>query len=182
MKFLRIKHGLDPMPSEMMDELPALKDSDAERAQGQEPTPERVPSRHARSFSVYVDGEHFQVEVDPHSPERAMRIAPAAAYPAARRVAKPTGPQEERENQEEPQSAPTAAANEVPVTAPIPGVVLRYAVEVGDSVSEGDSIVVLEAMKMENTLPAPADGKVNALVADIGATVAKDAVLAVISI
>ena len=79
-------------------------------------------------------------------------------------------------------SAEAVTANEVPVTAPIPGVVLRYAVEVGDSVSEGDSIVVLEAMKMENTLPAPADGKVNALVADIGATVAKDAVLAVISI
>ena len=182
MRFLRIKHGLDPMPSEMMDEPAAVKDSNAARAQGQEPAPERARSRHARSFSVYVDGEHFEVEVDPHSPERAMQIAPAAPSPAVRRVTGPADPQEEPENQGELQGVPTAAANEVPVTAPIPGVVLRYAVEVGDSVSEGDSIVVLEAMKMENTLPAPADGKVKALVADLGATVAKDAVLAVISI
>ena len=181
MRFLRIKHGLDPMPSEMMDEPAPVKDGGAEPTQKQQPTSERARSRHARSFSVYVDGEHFEVEVDPQSPEPAMRITPAGAPPAAPRVAKPTDPKEERENQEEPRSAPTAAANEVPVTAPIPGVVLRYAVQVGDSVSEGDSIVVLEAMKMENTLPAPADGKVKALVADIGATVAKDAILAVIS-
>ena len=182
MKFLRIKHGLDPMPSEMKDEPAPVEVSDAERTQPQESASERVRSRNARSFSVYVDGEHFEVEVDPHSPERAMQIAPAAPSPAARRVTKPTDLQEDQENQEEPQDVPTAAANEVPVTAPIPGVVLRYAVEVGDSVSEGDSIVVLEAMKMENTLPAPADGTVRALVQDLGATVAKDAVLAVISI
>ena len=178
MRFLRIKHGLDPMPSEMKDEPATVNDSNAK----QEPTPERVPSRHARSFSVYVDGERFEVEVDPHSPERAMHIAPAGISRTVRSVTKPTGPQEVQENQEEPQGVQAAAANEITVTAPIPGVVLRYAVEVGDSVSEGDSIVVLEAMKMENTLPAPADGKVKALVADIGATVAKDAVLAVISI
>jgi biotin carboxyl carrier protein len=55
-------------------------------------------------------------------------------------------------------------------------------VEIGQSVQEGDSIVVLEAMKMENTLPSPASGTVKALVADLGATVAKDAILAVISI
>ena len=182
MRFLRIKYGLDPMLSEMMDQSAVVKDSDAERSQGQEPSSERARSRHARTFSVYVDGEHFEVEVDPHSPERAMHIAPAAASPAVPRVTKSADSLEEPENQEEPQGASTAAANEVPVTAPIPGVVLRYAVEVGDSVSEGDSIVVLEAMKMENTLPAPADGTVRALVQDLGATVAKDAVLAVISI
>lgn len=182
MRFLRIKHGLDPMPPEMKDEPLAGKDSPSERAQAQESTPERTRSRHARTFSVYVDGEHFEVEVDPHSPDRAMRIAPTAASPAVRQAAELARTRQETEKHDEPQSVPTAATNEVPVTAPIPGVVLRYAVKVGDSVSEGDSIVVLEAMKMENTLPAPTDGKVKALVQDLGATVAKDAVLAVISI
>ena len=67
MRFLRIKHGLDPMPSEMKDEPATVKDSNAK----QEPTPERVPSRHARSFSVYVDGERFEVEVDPLTPPNA---------------------------------------------------------------------------------------------------------------
>ena len=65
--------------------------------------------------------------------------------------------------------------------APIPGVVLRYTVEVGQDVAEGDPVVVLEAMKMENTLPAPISGKVKSLPSRPGETVAKDAVLAVIS-
>lgn len=182
LKFLRIKHGLDPMPDEMKPDLDAGKvEAPTTKA---EPT-ERQRGRHARSFSVYVGGERFEVDVEPHAPERGMRIAPAAAPPPAQRQtasetsAEPTS----QERRQESGGAPAAAAgNEVPVTAPIPGVVLRYAVEVGHSVAEGDSIVVLEAMKMENTLPSPADGKVKALVADVGATVAKDAVLAVISI
>lgn len=182
LKFLRIKHGLDPMPDEMKPDLDAGKvEAPTTKA---EPT-ERQRGRHARSFSVYVGGERFEVDVEPHSPERGMRIAPASAPPPAQRQtasetsAEPTS----QERQQESGEAPAAAAdNEVPVTAPIPGVVLRYAVEVGQTVAEGDSIVVLEAMKMENTLPSPADGKVKALVADVGATVAKDAVLAVISI
>lgn len=184
LKFLRIKHGLDPMPDEMKPEMDAGKAEDlttaAERPAGQR-------SRRARSFSVYVGGERFEVEVEQQAPERGMRIAPTAAStppPAQRRqsgeaAAEPI-PEEQLQASEE---APAPAAdNEVPLTAPIPGVVLRYAVEVGQSVAEGDSIVVLEAMKMENTLPSPADGKVKALAADVGATVAKDAVLAVISI
>lgn len=184
LKFLRIKHGLDPMPDEMKPEMDAGKAEDlttaAERPAGQR-------SRRARSFSVYVGGERFEVEVEQRAPERGMRIAPAAA---------PTPPPAQRQQSGEAaaesilgkqlqasEEAPAPAAdNEVPLTAPIPGVVLRYAVEVGQSVAEGDSIVVLEAMKMENTLPSPADGKVKALAADVGATVAKDAVLAVISI
>ena len=58
---------------------------------------------------------------------------------------------------------------------------LRYEVEVGQSVVQGDEVVVLEAMKMENTLPSPVSGVVKELAADLGATVAKDAVLAIIT-
>ena len=183
MKFLRIKHGLDPMPDEMKadgiaDAATAVNGSAKSEAQTQ-----RALGAHARTFSVYVDGERFEVDVEPHAPERGMRIAPAAASLTVAPSAPAKPGTETREQPPEPSSAaPVTATNEVPVTAPIPGVVLRYAVEVGQSVAEGDSIVVLEAMKMENTLPSPAGGKVKALVADVGATVAKDAVLAVISI
>ena len=183
MKFLRIKHGLDAMPPEMREVASADKGSVPAKAAGQEPSPEIARSRHARSFSVYVDGERFEVKVEPHAPERSMRIAPAAQPARIQPAIEPAPARATQQKQEEPESAAgVSAANEVPITAPIPGIVLRYAVEVGQSVSEGDSIVVLEAMKMENTLPSPADGKVKALVADLGATVAKDAVLAVISI
>ena len=187
MRFLRIKHGLDPMPDEMKASESAISgqqsaDSQESSASADSST-QRERGRHARSFSVYVGGERFEVEVEPHAPERGMRVAPAAASPTVATSA-PTKPVAETQEQPRvPSSAtPVTAANEVPVTAPIPGVVLRYAVEVGQSVSEGDSIVVLEAMKMENTLPAPASGTVKALVADVGATVAINAVLAVISI
>jgi biotin carboxyl carrier protein len=42
----------------------------------------------------------------------------------------------------------------------MPGLVLRYLVEVGDRVKAGDHVVLLEAMKMQNNLPAPRDGRV----------------------
>ena len=187
LKFLRIKHGLDPMPEEMAATGAAEKSTDSAESAVSD-IQRRARSSNARSFSVYVDGEHFEVEVEPHAARRGMRVAsapPQPPAPSARSGA--TGePASTRQDESQPKEpippSGAAAANEVPVTAPIPGVVLRYAVEVGDSVSEGDSIVVLEAMKMENTLPSPADGEVKALVADLGATVAKDAVLAVISI
>ena len=188
LKFLRIKHGLDPMPDEMReiaapDKAQPTEDSAGGDSAGGERASARVRSRHARSFSVYVGGERFEVDVEPHAPEVGMRIAPAAVPPAPAPAAARQPAQDSPETPSTPEvTAASTPANEVPVTAPIPGVVLRYAVEVGQSVSEGDSIVVLEAMKMENTLPAPTSGTVKALVADLGATVAKDAVLAVISI
>ena len=183
MNFLRIKHGLDAMPDEMKADGAAVSSQQsAVSKQDVEAQPERARSRNARSFSVYVGGERFEVEVEPHEPQGGMRIAPAPAVSrAATPVAAPAPVQEDKPAT--PADAPSeTAANEVSVTAPIPGVVLRYEVEVGQMVAEGDSIVVLEAMKMENTLPAPAGGTVKALVADLGATVAINAVLAVISI
>ena len=183
MKFIRIKHGLDSMPDEMKPNALAEDPSPAETPAMQ---PQRIHGRLARSFSVHVDGETYQVAVEPLAPKRGMRIAPVSApHSVPAQSSPPTAPMPEITTQEktaEEETASVVSTDEIPVTAPIPGVVLRYAVEVGQSVSEGDSIVVLEAMKMENTLPAPATGTVKALVADLGATVAKDAVLAVISI
>ncbi|MFW6241749.1 MAG: biotin/lipoyl-containing protein, partial [Thermodesulfobacteriota bacterium] len=51
---------------------------------------------------------------------------------------------------------------------------------VGDAVSKGDTVVILEAMKMENALPAPVDGTVKAINYDSGDSVAKNDVLAII--
>ena len=51
----------------------------------------------------------------------------------------------------------------VNVEAPMPGVVLRYEVKEGASVSEGDVVMVMEAMKMENEITAPASGVVKQL-------------------
>ena len=138
-------------------------------------------SENLRTFNVFVDGEYFSVEVDPTGDYQPVVVAPAAAAPRAaaaapKAAAKPAG------GGAAPAAAPAAAAavDGTPLTAPMPGLVIKYLVEGGASVKAGDSIVVLEAMKMENNLSAPCDGTVKALTCKAGDSVAKDAVLAVI--
>ena len=67
-----------------------------------------------------------------------------------------------------------------PLLAPMPGTIIRYLVNEGDEVKAGDGIVVLEAMKMENVLPAPEDGEVKAINFKSGDKVNTNDVLAII--
>ena len=78
--------------------------------------------------------------------------------------------------------APTAEAKEgeTPIPAPMPGLIIRYNVKVGDEVKAGDNVVVLEAMKMAIDLAAPVDGRVKAIYFKAGDHVARDNVLAII--
>ena len=189
MRFLRIKHGLDEMPPEM---LPPTGDDGGVAAAAPAP----ALSANARRFNVFVGGERYEVDVDPADGGMAIAAAPpagVAAVGAAPSAAAPVAPSAGVAPTATPFQAPTPpeprpaaggaalGAGDVAVAAPIPGVVLRYEVEVGQRVSAGDDIVIIEAMKMENTLPSPVDGVVSALVADVGATVARDALIAVIS-
>jgi len=69
---------------------------------------------------------------------------------------------------------------DTPVSAPMPGMIIRYEKYVGDSVSIGDIVVLLEAMKMENALAAPTDGTIKTINFSDGDSVAKNDVLAII--
>jgi propionyl-CoA carboxylase alpha chain len=64
--------------------------------------------------------------------------------------------------------------------APMPGVVTRVGVQVGDQVRQGQPLLWLEAMKMEHTISAPADGVVGELMVEAGQQVEVGAVLAVV--
>ncbi len=64
------------------------------------------------------------------------------------------------------------------VNAPIPGLVSRVLVAPGDSVTAGQALVILEAMKMENEIRAPFEGVVNSIAAAPGQTVVRNQVLA----
>jgi oxaloacetate decarboxylase alpha subunit/pyruvate carboxylase subunit B len=133
-----------------------------------------------RTFNVFVDNEYFNVEVDPTgdapviaAPVAAPRAvaaasAPAAAAPKAAPAAPAAAP-----------AAPTAVGG-TPLAAPMPGMIIRYLKNVGDKVSKGEAVVVLEAMKMENSLVAPCDGVIKAIGFKSGDTVAKGAALCVI--
>ena len=158
MQFLRIKHGLDPVPEEM-------------KAAGEETPPEPAPrvampdgpppplSENARTFNVHVAGQYFRVEVDPADEEGTASGQRDGATAVAG----------------------TDEAPDVPVAAPMPGIVSSYAVEIGHAVKVGDTVVVLEAMKMENSMPSPVSGVVKSLPAPIGSTVRKGDVLATIA-
>ncbi|MBR4692595.1 MAG: biotin/lipoyl-binding protein [Oscillospiraceae bacterium] len=95
--------------------------------------------------------------------------APAAAVPAAAPV--PAAPA--------PAAAPVAAAGEK-VSSPMPGTILNVLVKAGDTVAEGQNLMVLEAMKMENEILSPKAGKVAQVAVSKGSTVATGDLLAVI--
>ena len=100
---------------------------------------------------------------------------PAAARPAA---AKPAA--EPAAEKPAAEAAPAAAVDGTPMQAPMPGLIISYEKNVGDSVEEGDTVLILEAMKMENALPAPCSGTIKAIHFASGDNVAKGDVLAVI--
>ncbi len=77
----------------------------------------------------------------------------------------------------EPEAKPQAVVTGNPVTAPLPGRILEVLVKVGDKVVEGQDVVVLEAMKMENSIATEFSGEVKAVFVQPGDTVPTDAVL-----
>ena len=79
-----------------------------------------------------------------------------------------------------PAAAAPAAAGEQ-VKSPMPGNILDVKVAVGDTVAEGDVLIILEAMKMENEIVAPCSGKVASVNVQKGATVNSDDLLVVIA-
>jgi biotin carboxyl carrier protein len=74
----------------------------------------------------------------------------------------------------------SAEETEKTIVAPMPGLVVRVEVEVGQPVKAGQGVVVVEAMKMENELKAPGDGVIAEIRAAAGETVEKGAVLLVL--
>lgn len=63
------------------------------------------------------------------------------------------------------------------IKAPMPGLVLRFEKKVGDEVKKGESVLILEAMKMENILKSPGDGKIKKFVVEQGQAVEKNQIL-----
>ena len=125
-----------------------------------------------RKFVVTVNGTSYEVEVEEVGADTAAVSAPApAAKPAAPKAAPAAL-----------KAAPKAAAGDGdPIKAPMPGNILAVKAKVGDKVKAGDAVVILEAMKMENPIPAPKDGTITSILVDKGATVESGAVLATIA-
>jgi oxaloacetate decarboxylase alpha subunit/pyruvate carboxylase subunit B len=110
-------------------------------------------------------------------------VPPPPPRAAAPKPAAPAAPAPAPSKPKPAAAAPAPAAGSgsgTPVKAPMPGMIIKYEKNVGDVVKKGDIVVILEAMKMENALPAPADGEITAINFGSGDSVPKDAVLALI--
>jgi len=177
MRFLRWKYGLeDPPPETKPKTLEDVKREDELIAKAkagklaEKETPVKKPN--VRMFNVYVGDEVYSVGVE----------AVGAPLPPAP-VAPPTEPVEEVEEAEEViEKAPPAVAKaeETAIVAPMPGIIIRYEVKVGDKVKANDVILILEAMKMANAITTPVGGRVKAINFASGDKVARDDVLAII--
>ena len=120
-----------------------------------------------RKFIINVNGKSYEVEVEEVGGVASAPVPAPVAAPAAAPVAAPAPAAEA------PKAAPaaTGTAGSVSVDAPMPGTVLKVNVKVGDTVTEGQAVAVLEAMKMENEIAAPASGVVASVNVSQGATV-----------
>ena len=87
----------------------------------------------------------------------------------------------EKQIVDKPQNSIPIDENAISVKAPMPGTILSFAVSVGDEVSEGQVVAILEAMKMENELTAPASGKVKSIHVEKGSSVIENQVILQIS-
>ncbi|MCM1227836.1 MAG: biotin/lipoyl-binding protein [Clostridium sp.] len=118
-----------------------------------------------KRFNITVNGKAYDVAVE----ELDASSAPAPAAAPVQAAAPAPAP-----------AAQTAGEGEK-VTAPMPGTILDVKVSVGDSVSKGDVIMILEAMKMENDIVASCDGKITSVLASKGSTVNSGDALATIA-
>jgi len=123
-------------------------------------------------YELTLNGRTYQVEVElaePMQMQEFQAYAPAPAVPVA-------------------EAAPVVAAEAAPavtgegerVDSPMPGNILKVNVVPGQVVKEGDVLVILEAMKMENEIMAPKDGTVTQVLVEKGANVETGAPLVVI--
>ena len=115
---------------------------------------------------VTVNGASYQVEME-NAPATVQKPAQApAAAVASTGSATTTTPA--------PKAAAPAGAGK-PVTSPLPGVIIEVSVKEGQTVKAGQKVAVLEAMKMENEIQAPADGTVTAILVNKGDSVLEGA-------
>ncbi len=117
-----------------------------------------------KTYKVNVNGTQYMVEIELID-GAAKAQAPLASAPQAAPA---------------PAPAATASAGGETVQSPMPGTILDVKVAVGDTVSEGQVLMILEAMKMENEIMAGADGTVTAVMVNAGQAVEAGAALCTI--
>ena len=105
-----------------------------------------VNPKEGKFFDVTVNGATYEVEAE-NAPAAAPALQPAAAPVQAAPAAAAA-----------PAAKPAGAGEKV--ASPLPGVIIEISVKEGQQVKAGQKVAILEAMKMENEIPAPKDGTI----------------------
>ena len=196
-KFLRWKYGFEEMPEEVKPKT--LEDAKreqelvekAKRGELVEKSAKEAPAKgeNLRTFNVFVDEEYFRVEVENTDSRPLISSVTPMGQPQQPVAQQPQAQPAQQQPQQQPQQPEPSAPKEeqkpssgggIPVEAPMPGMIIRYDVQEGDSVNEGDVLLILEAMKMENSITAPSSGTVREVRFKEGDNVQKGDVLAVV--
>jgi len=190
-RFLKHKYGIDktipddwkpPRAPKTLEEVKKEDELIAKAKAGklsekpEKMLPERGPG--VRTFNVFVEGEYYEVDVEAVGGSPTITVSPHASALAPSTTPSPTikvPPKAEKKK-----APPAAVAEGTRVLAPMPGMVIRYLVSLDDKVKTGDTLLILEAMKMQNNISAPVDGVVKEINFGAGDSVNKGDVLAVI--
>jgi len=191
-RFLKHKYGIDktipddwkpPRAPKTLEEVKKEDELIAKAKAGklsekpEKVVPERGPG--VRTFSVFVEDEYYKVDVEAVGGSPTITVSPRASVvdpsptPSTTIKAPP--------KVEEKKAPPAAVAEGTKVLAPMPGMIIRYLVGVDDKVKAGDTLLILEAMKMQNTISSPIDGLVKAISFGAGDSVNKGDILAIIA-
>ncbi len=137
-------------------------------------------------FKITIDGNDFEVTVNQTDHNKANvevnGLAYEVNYESKNTVVAPTPvsalPRKSSSAGSAPKvqvaSATPTSSNITSIKAPLPGTIIAINVKVGDSVKRGDTVLVMEAMKMENNIMASKDGVVKAIHVTTGQTVIQD--------
>ena len=116
-----------------------------------------------KKFNITVNGNAYEVEVE--EVKAAAPAAPKAAAPAPKAAPAPAAPAAPKK------AAVAAGAGEHSIDAPMPGKIVKLVASEGQAVKAGETLLILEAMKMQNEIAADADGVVKKFNVDAGQSV-----------
>jgi pyruvate/oxaloacetate carboxyltransferase len=160
-RFLKLKYGLEEIPEDMKPKTmeQVKKESEIIRKALAGELTSKKSSGNGRELEVTVDGETFTVEInDPNA-------AAGPSLPQIRRKKKAGIKEVEKTGS---------------LTAPLPGMIVEYKKAVGDKVNAGETVVVIEAMKMMNNIDSTVDGVVKEVKFEASDSVSKGDVIMVI--
>lgn len=130
-------------------------------------------------FKITIDDHDFDVTVNETEHNKAKVEVNGISYevryesknlptsPLTRKVAGPVAPQVQVQQPNTPTSQTT-------IKSPLPGTITSINVKMGDEVKRGDTLIVMEAMKMENNIMASSNGRVKAIHVTVGQSVSQD--------